>query len=275
MTTQTTDAVTEWTSWRVWREQELADPHGWLSVAGYRWLPSDPAPVAGVPGLWWADGDGAHVRPAPDDAETFTGDGVSGGAADVVVEEGRAAVLARFAPAGREASDEDEVVVEVLRRTGRYAIRLRDPQAPARTAFTGVPTFPHDASWVVDVPLHRYAQPRDLVVGAARPGLVHHVSVVGEVVLERAGRAVTLLLTDAGRAATLVFSDEAPGVAPWRVLAVELPDDVPPGATGTVRLDLNRTVNLPFAFSDFGTCPAPAQGNHVPFAVAAGEKAPR
>ena len=49
--------------------------------------------------------------------------------------------------------------------------------------------------------------------------------------------------------------------------------DAAPG-DATVRLDLNRAVNLPYAFSDFGTCPAPVEGNHVPFAVTAGERRP-
>ncbi|MGO1336093.1 MAG: DUF1684 domain-containing protein, partial [Cellulosimicrobium funkei] len=122
------------------------------------------------------------------------------------------------------------------------------------------------------------AAPRPVVVGAARPGLVHPVRTVGEVdlVVERDGarRGATLALTGApDGAVTLLFSDEADGVAPWRVLRVDA--DAVPGTAGSVRLDLNRAVNLPYAFSDFGTCPAPVEGNHVPFAVTAGERAPR
>ena len=39
-------------------------------------------------------------------------------------------------------------------------------------------------------------------------------------------------------------------------------------------IDFNRAVNLPFAFTEFGTCPAPVPGNDLPLAVTAGELAP-
>jgi uncharacterized protein (DUF1684 family) len=39
-------------------------------------------------------------------------------------------------------------------------------------------------------------------------------------------------------------------------------------------LDFNRATNLPCAFTDFATCPLPPDGNHLPFAVTAGELLP-
>ncbi|MFE6234498.1 DUF1684 domain-containing protein [Cellulosimicrobium sp. NPDC057862] len=282
--------ATAWAEWHAEREEALRPPHGWLSLVAYHWLPTEPAALPGVPGLWWADADGAHHRAGADGAvRTTAGAAVT----TVVVPEGGSAVAGTYLPEGREPGpfpatgrsgghderDETrEVAVEVVRRTGRYAVRLRDPLAPARLAFDGVPTFTHDPAWVVDAAVCWYDAPRSVVVGAARPGLVHHVSTVGEVdlVVERDGvsRRATLVLTGkAGGAVTLLFSDEADDVAPWRVLGVDA--DVAPGTEGRVRLDLNRTINLPYAFSDFGTCPAPVEGNHVPFAVTAGERAPR
>lgn len=275
-----------WAAWHAEREDALRPPHGWLSLTAYHRLPSEPAALPGVAGLWWADADGAHHRSLEGRAvRTADGDEVT----DVVVAEGGSSVAGTFLPDGREASVADgrgsagetaEVAVEVVHRTGRYAIRLRDPLAPVRLAFDGVPTFPHDPSWVVEATVRRYDEPRPVVVGAARPGLVHHVTTVGEVdlVVGHGGteRRATLVLTGkAGRGTVALFSDEADGVAPWRALWVDLPEGVAPGEEGTVRLDLNRTINLPYAFSDFGTCPAPVEGNHVPFAVTAGERSPR
>ncbi len=257
----------EWASWRTAREHELATPHGWLTLVAYLPLPSDPTAFEGVPGVWWADDQGAHHKRSTDEP--------GAGTTHVVAEAG-STIAATFVPEGRTGA-EAEVVVELVRRTGRYALRLRDPRAAARARFTGVPTFPYDASWVLDVPVRWFDEPLPEVVGAARPGLVHRTNVVGEVDLERAGRTVTLQLT-AGKdsTASLLFTDEAPDLAPWRVVTVERPADAGAGEAGTtVRLDLNRAVNLPFAFSDHGTCPAPVPGNHVPFAVTAGERAPR
>ncbi|MBN0039260.1 DUF1684 domain-containing protein [Cellulosimicrobium cellulans] len=274
-----------WEAWHAEREEALRPPHGWLSLVAYHWLAAEPTALPGVPGLWWADADGAHHRAGEGGAvRATTGDSVETAVGTVVVTEGGSTIAGTFLPDGRDALDVSnggetrEVAVEVVRRTGRYAVRLRDPLAPPRLAFDGVPAFAYDPAWVVDAPVRWYDAPRPVVVGAARPGLVHHVSTVGEVdlVVERDGvsRRATLVLTGkAGGAVTLLFSDEADGVAPWRVLGVDA--DVAPGTAGRVRFDLNRTVNLPYAFSNFGTCPAPVEGNHVPFAVTAGERAPR
>ena len=41
---------------------------------------------------------------------------------------------------------------------------------------------------------------------------------------------------------------------------------------GSVLIDFNRTINLPFAFTAYGTCPAPVPGNRLGLPVTAGEK---
>ena len=279
------------------RERELAAPHGWLSLAGFHWLPSRPEPVPGVPGLWLADDVGAHLRPGEADGPRVQGPGVADGAFDGDVPEGGSVVVGTFLPAGREpvdaaaapgeraaqdatagetAGETAAVAIELVRRTGRLAIRLRDPHARARLDFAGVPVFAHDPSWALEAPVRLYDAPREVVVGAARSGLVHRLQAVGELDLTRGDRRVTLVLTGGpGGTPTLLFSDEAPGVAPWRVARPELPGSLAPGGSGVARLDLNDALNLPYAFSDHGTCPAPPPGNHVPFAVTAGERAPR
>ncbi|MFI2102235.1 DUF1684 domain-containing protein [Isoptericola sp. NPDC019693] len=271
------------------RERELAAPHGWLSLAGFHWLPSRPAPLPGVPGLWFADDTGAHLRPGGADGPRIEGRGISDGAFDGDVPEGAGVVLGTFLPVGREPLGRDggpsddgpvgetaAVAVELFRRTGRLAIRLRDPHARARLDFAGVPVFAHDPSWELEVPVRLYDTPHEVVVGAARRGLVHRLRAVGELDLNRDGRTVTLLLTAGpGGAPSLLFSDEAPGAAPWRVVRPDVPESLTPGTAGVARLDLNDAVNLPYAFSEHGTCPAPPPGNHVPFAVTAGERSPR
>ncbi|QAY69286.1 DUF1684 domain-containing protein [Xylanimonas protaetiae] len=281
-----TRTAQRWAAWHAERERDLATPHGWLSLVAYHWLPAEPSRLPGLPGLWWADADGARTRPgsAPDEHGSLHADDVVDGSADAVVAEGASRILGTFLPAGRSPLDADpgataEVAVELVRRTGRYAVRVRDPHAPALLGFAGVPVFGHDDAWVLDATVRLFAEPRAETVGAARIGLVHRTQVVGEVDLPYPGdpaRTVTLALTGKpGGATLLLFSDEAAGVAPWRVLWLDLPETLAPGAEGTVRVDLNRTINLPYAFSDHGTCPAPVPGNHVPFAVTAGEKAPR
>lgn len=272
------DAARDLAAWRADRERDLRTPHGWLSLTGLLWPTAEPGRLPGLPGEWWVADRTLYTRPAPDDTAVLTGEGVAErGPTSVVVDEGRSQVLGTFLPDGADA--EQEVAVEVVLRTGRYALRPRDPRAANRTGFTGLRAFEHDPAWVLDARVAWYDQPERVTVGAAQPRLVHHVQVVGEVEVVHGGTVTTLALTGTRDEPTLLFSDEADDVAPWRVLRIT------PGAgsengeedveSGTLRLDLNRAVNLPYAFTAFGTCPAPVAGNHLPFAVTAGEKALR
>lgn len=271
MTTLAIDPTADLLRWRNEREETLRQPHGWLSLVGLYALTAVPRSIPGVPGRWSTDGSDALV-------ETDAADAVTDpearealvGTWRRTVGEGLSTLVAAYVPAGRD--DDDRVVVELVRRTGRLYVRVRDPRAAARTGFDGVPTHPYDPSWVVDVPVRWYDEPVEVTVGAAQHGLVHHVRLVGEIDVARDGVVHTLRLTSGHTpgSATVLFSDEADDLAPWRVLSV----DADPAAA-TVRIDLNRTLNLPYAFSDFGTCPAPVEGNHLPFAVTAGERDPR
>lgn len=269
--------------WRADRERELATPHGWLSPTALLWPTAEPRRLPGLPGEWWVADRTLYTRPAPGDTTVLTGDLVEPqGPTLVAVDEGRSRILGTFLPEGRDGSGADgeqEVAVEVVLRTGRYAIRPRDPLSATRTRFDGVPVFAYDASWVLDADVSWYDEPERVTVGAAQPRLVHHVDVIGEVDVVRGATVTKLALTGTLAEPTLLFSDESDEVAPWRVLRIAAPGparaDREPGTSGTLRLDLNRAVNLPYAFTRFGTCPAPLAGNHLPFAVTAGEKAPR
>jgi hypothetical protein len=48
----------------------------------------------------------------------------------------------------------------------------------------------------------------------------------------------------------------------------------PPDPAGVVRLDFNRTLNLPCAFTAFATCPLPPAENRLAVAIQAGERIP-
>lgn len=268
-------AVREHAAWRAARTRKLREPHGWLSPTALLWPTATPRRLPGVPGEWWVADGKLYTRPAAGDTARLVGEQVEqGGLTSIGVGEGGSRILATFLPEGRdEADDEHEVAVEVVLRTGRYGVRLRDPQAATRTGFDGVPAFDHDPAWALDVPVRWYDEPERVTVGAARPRLVHHVEVVGAVEIEHDH---VLFLTGTYAKPTLLFTDETDGTAPWRILRPTAPDpDTAPAASDTLRLDLNRAENLPYAFTDFGTCPAPLAGNHLPFAVQAGERAPR
>jgi len=293
----TSTAAEEWAAWHAEREQGLTGEHGWLTLTALRFLSGTPQSIPGLAGEWWADADGAHVRAtAPEGLRAW--DTRTGRDTDEVALDGQHTVVVPEAGSTLAALGADGVAAEVALRTGRYVVRVRDPKAPARTGFTGVPTYAYDPSWVLDAPVRWYDEPRPTLVRAAQPGLRHHVRVVGELDVVRDGVTTTLAITgqQAGTGSVL-FSDTTQDTAEWRVVSLP-PVDLPSAAEAsaaepsaaeagsvdapasgslptTVRLDLNRALNFPAAFSDHGTCPRPVDGNHLPVPVTAGEKDPR
>ncbi|MGO4598546.1 DUF1684 domain-containing protein [Terrabacter sp. 2RAF25] len=250
-----------WTQWRATREAELAEEHGWLSLTGFAWLSAEPHVVPGLPGLWWADDEGAHVSAGPDEGLTTDVGPVTGTAGADVAESGSLHWVRH-----------DGRVVELLRRGGRLALRTRDPQAPARLAFTGVPTWDHDTEWVRPATFTPAGEAATVQVGTARGDLVQQARVVGTVDVDIAGVRHRLSAVPAGDGLALHFHDLTNGVtsAGWRSVVTEAPDP-----EGNLVVDFNRAVNLPFAFSDHGTCPAPVSGNRIAVAVTAGEQRPK
>ena len=253
----------EWASWHAEREADLRSSHGWLSLTGLYWLDAELRSFEGLPGTWRATGDGGVEVTVAGDAGLMV-DGVPltstvrlepvDGAPGVLVEVGQR-------------------TVEVVRRTDSYALRVRDPEAITRTEFAGVPAFPVDARWVVDARFAAYPQPRRITVGAVVDGLQHFPTAVGVVQFSVDGGDHELVALR-GRAGGLVlhFRDATSGEATYgggRVLQALEPD-----AEGRVRIDFNRTVNLPCAFTAYATCPLPPAENRLAIAVEAGERNP-
>ena len=257
--TVTSELEQDWQSWHARREAELDTDYGWLTVVAFNWLTSVPTAIEGLPGKWWTDGRFAHVDAAGLDLD---GDPLNGTASAGVPEAGSLGWLYY-----------GDRLVELVLRGGRYAIRQRDPQAATRQSFKGVPAYLVDPRWVVTGHYTPLAEAERVEVATARADLRHHVTVVGTVHLALGESAYELVATSAGDGRlSLSFHDETNGVetAPWRAVTT--------GAVQgdrSVAVDFNRTVNLPFAFTDYGTCPAPVEGNRLALAVTAGEKRPR
>jgi uncharacterized protein (DUF1684 family) len=238
----------------------MAHPHGWLALVSLDWLSYTAQEYPGVPGKWWQDNDAAYVDPdgavLAVDGEPLTGV--------------RRFELVNSGPGVRVATG--DVEIEVARRSG-YLIRVHDPSAPALTAFAGVPTYDPDPAWVILGRFEPFARPRPVTVGAVVEGLSHVYTSPGVVRFEHDGVAHTLTAFNGmrGDGLSILFTDATSGVTTYaanRALELPGPED------GVVRLDFNRARNLPCAFTDFATCPLPPAGNHLPFAVTAGELLP-
>ncbi|GAB3574439.1 DUF1684 domain-containing protein [Amycolatopsis endophytica] len=247
----------DWRAWRAMREEVLAEPHGWLSITARHWLTAEPRRFDGIPGTWHEEGGAAVVSVGP--GEEFE---VSGTHRFELVNSGPGEMV----QAG-------ERVVEVARRGG-YLLRLRDPAAPVRRAFRGVPAFEPDPGWVLSGRFEPFGEPRAVTVGAVVEGLSHVYSSPGVLRFAHGGGefALTAFNGKGGAAFSVLFTDATSGVTTYaanRSLSVAAPD-----ARGEVELDFNRAVNLPCAFIDLATCPLPPPENRLPFPVEAGERIP-
>nr|WP_281372885.1 DUF1684 domain-containing protein [Kineococcus aurantiacus] len=134
-------------------------------------------------------------------------------------------------------------------------------------AFTGVPVFDFSDDYVLDAEFEPFESSRAAVVGAVKDGLEHHYEAVGVVRFELDGPQQLTVF----RGGTVLFTDATSGVTTTGTTrSVKVPE-----TPGRFVLDLNRTQNLPCAFTDHATCPIPPAENRLTVPVAAGEKDPR
>ncbi|MEU4288792.1 DUF1684 domain-containing protein [Kribbella sp. NPDC026596] len=252
-----TDLDQDWATWHAARERDLDTDYGWLSIVAFDWLPAAPTVLHGLPGKWEADEERAYVTAAGE--LTLGGEPVYGTVSASVPEAGSLSWLLY-----------GDRLAELVLRGGRYAVRQRDPRATTRREFSGVPAYPLDDEWVVKAYYTPYVKPEQVEVSTARDDLRQHVTAVGTVHVALGGAAYELVATAAGGGRlNLSFHDKTNGeeTAPWRTVTTGVV-----GRDGSVAIDFNRTVNLPFAFTAYGTCPAPVAGNRLGLPVTAGEK---
>jgi len=162
--------------------------------------------------------------------------------------------------------------LELIRRGDAFAIRVRDPENPARRAFSGIPTYPVDADWLVRAPWEAFAVERAVVLPDNDDRPQTFLS-PGTAVITHDGKTarVELVYEEDRRRLWLLFADTTNRTETYgagRFLYAPLPVD------GHVVLDFNRAFNPPCAFTSFASCPLPPPANRLPFAVTAGEKRP-
>ncbi|RMI31328.1 DUF1684 domain-containing protein [Nocardia stercoris] len=263
MTAVGTDFERHWQAWHDQRETRLRDPLGVLSWIGLHWLDTDEQPVPGVPGRWRADGDTVVVT--VDRLGELARDGRP--LADSTVLRPAEGAPGLELTAGTR-------IAEVVRRTGKFAVRVHDPAAPALAHFAGIPAYRPDPRWAVLGFFEPYERSRTITTAAVLDGLEHRHAAAGTVVFRLDGAEYRLIAF--GRPETglsVLFTDATSGVTTYPAARrLELGT---PAVDGGLTVDFNRALNLPCAFTDHATCPLAPAENRLPVAIEAGEQNPR
>ena len=158
----------------------------------------------------------------------------------------------------------------VIERGGRFGLRVRDRNHPARFDFPGIDRFPVDPAWRLTGKLETFEPARTLEIPNVLGQLTPQES-PGAAVFEIAGE-IHRLDALAGPEGTLylIFADQTSGRETYgggRFLYSE-----PVAEDGTVVLDFNKAYNPPCAFTDYATCPLPPRQNKLAVPIEAGEK---
>lgn len=273
----TPDAQLErWHRFRKSRNTALASEHGWLTLTSFQWMENRPSRVDLVPGLWSTDGTGsakgatAFLTAAAKDGLTLVENGEPvDGTISASLSNEDSLLWVQFG-----GGDGKQMVVELVRRAHKYAIRTRDSRSPVFTEFDGVPTFDYDPGWVVQGRFEPYPEPVDVPIATANPLVDGMHRSVGEVVFRVPGIPHEIRLhaeEEKLGALTVTFHDETNGISTdeWRKVFIPRPRP-----DGSVVIDFNRAINYPSAFTPYGTCPMPVKGNSIDVEVTAGEKLP-
>jgi len=259
--------------WHRLRVESLTAENGWLSLIGLFWLTegintlgSDPdsdliLPDSKAPSrvaTLTLKGDQIHLEVAAGVAITHEGMRIS--ALDLAVDtSGSPTIL-----------DLGDLQFYVIERSGRYGLRVRDRNHPARFGFPGIEAFPIDARWRITGRLEAYDPPRTIPIPDVL-GQVNHLESPGTTVFDIRNQSYRLdALPGPDGSLYLIFADQTSGRETYgggRFLYSE-----PVAEDGSVVLDFNKSYNPPCAFTDYATCPLPPRQNKLPVRIEAGEK---
>jgi len=268
----------ELAAWRTAQEQQVSAPGGWLSLASLNWLKpgfnavgSEPSSAVRLPqsapaklGLITLNGKTVQLlSPAGGFPAGLTLNGKPVREGQLATSDASPSILAW-----------NGLQLVVLERAGRFVVRVKDENAPARTGFHGLNWFLPDPQQVVVarwIPFHPaqteeiptpLGNPLELPAPGLAMFLLHGKVYQLEPVVEEPQSLFFILRDQTSQTTTF---------AGGRFLHTGLPNhglDQP----GTLVLDFNRLENPPCAYSALATCPLAPEQNRLDTVIEAGEK---
>jgi uncharacterized protein (DUF1684 family) len=267
--------------WRAKHAAEMDAPDGWLSLTGLNWL---------------KEGDNSVGADAANQIRV-----AGGAAAHLGVLHLEAGAVHLLPPAGGfpagflvdqqppQANGEVRIDSEhpstftagsltmlVIHRGDRFALRVKDAQAPARANFHGLKWFAPDQAYVVRGKWVPYNPPKTLSIATVIGTTVKYPA-PGAVEFTLRGKTFRLEPVVEEEEPTHLFfimrdlTSETSSYGAGRFLYTPLPDH---GLTqpGELSVDFNHLENPPCAYSPYATCPLPPPQNRLPIALPVGEK---
>lgn len=260
-------------AWRAERHRSLSAEDGWFSLVGLHFLQEGLNEAGSEPGLPIVLPNGVPSRVGvfrleqgrvTFRAEPGAGITLRGKPVDEV-------------PLRTDAEGEPDVLqagtlrFHVIRRSDRFAVRVKDTASLALKAFKGVDAFPLDPAYRVVATFEPYPAPRSMAIPTVL-GTTEIMPAPGLVRFRLKGRSYTLQPVQEGGPGSkffFIFRDATAGAETYpagRFLYADPPE------AGKLVLDFNRAVNPPCAFTPFATCPLPLKRNHLKMRILAGEK---
>jgi len=243
---------------RAHREAEINSTDGWITLVGLYWL---------KPGENRVGSDPSFEVPLPAAAPRSVG--------VIVMKEGSA----RFLPApgsglreGALRPDQDvlrigPITFFLIEREGKLAVRVKDNDADARKAFTGLKWYPVDPEWKIEGRLTPWAE-RHTITFDTIAGVKEEMESPGYVTFSKNGREFRLDPVWDEDQLFFVFRDQTSGKSTYggaRFLYAK------PAKDGAISLDFNQAVNPPCVFTPYATCPLPPPQNRLTIEITAGE----
>lgn len=272
-------------TWRAQREHSLAAPDGWLTLVGLEWLKSGVNSIGSA-----ADNTIRLGEHAPAHIGMLTVSGKTPKDTIIQLLSPNGGFPAGFTLNGRPAregtltiSDTKPSTMEcngislvVLARGDRFALRIKDANAPTRTAFHGLHWYAPDAGYRVTARWIPYLPARvekiPTVIGTTldmpAPGVAEFL-LKGKVyllepVLEGGDSTHLFFILRDTTASTTTYGA-------GRFLTTGLPDHGL-AQPGSLTLDFNELYNPPCAYTPYATCPLPPEKNRLPVDIEAGEQ---
>jgi uncharacterized protein (DUF1684 family) len=266
----TTSYRSEIDKWRVQREARLKAEDGWLTVSGLFWLKEGPNRVGSDPKATVVLPSGT----APGEVATLT---LNSGAVHLNVRDGAPVqVNGKPAKSAQLKTDKDDqadiisvgrVKLFVIVRSGKYAIRMKDPESEYRRGFTGLKWFPVKEEWRLTAKFVNYPQPKKLIFDSMIGEKQEDIS-PGYAIFQKDGKEYKLEPTMEDNELFFVFRDKTAGKTTYpaaRFVKTDMPKD------GKITLDFNKAYNPPCVFTPYATCPLPTAMNRLPIPIEAGE----